>query len=220
MINTLQKQLRKIYGLSHIQHVSQFLINFETLKNTMQQDELDPNIREKVVLRINPDDSVELGLYIKKDSLHNLRINEPDLALGEHNLADFCSVIEGVSHVQFLLHRSKLALELSALEMEVQAEIDKFITSFIYRYSREGSTHCAQELQEILFQNFHLNPQLKPEEKDRYQLASHAAAKLCRHLRREFIKGKPKWAELLSFLRQFYRQSWRAKHATISTAAT
>jgi hypothetical protein len=55
----------------------------------------------------------------------------PELASGPaFDLDGFCQVIEGVSHFVLLAERARLDRSVSALELEVQAEVDKFAVLF------------------------------------------------------------------------------------------
>jgi len=60
-----------------------------------------------------------------------IAVHLPELASGPaFDLDGFCQVIEGVSHFVLLAERARLDRSVSALELEVQAEVDKFAVLF------------------------------------------------------------------------------------------
>ena len=222
MIQNIQQYLTTIYALPQSIDIRNFLIDSEALLFYLNEKTLDSEISEKILFKFNQDGTIDVGLYFRKDILDRLDGIHPKELLNESNFSSFCSLIEGVSHFLFLNFRSYHTLPLSALELEVQAELDKFITSFIYQYHHHGqrkNPKCyADEIHSRLFQQYHLRTRLGEEEKNRYEFASQSAAKLCYQIKNYFLDYRPNWKGLLSYLRQFYRHGWNAKHFAIHSA--
>jgi len=219
MIQTIQQNLMDIYALPESGDIRQFLIGSEILLQFTKEDRLDPEISEKILLKLNKDASIDIGLFLREDIFKNLKENCPKKGLDEKNFPDFCALVEGVSHFLFLHFRNHHTLPLSALELEIQGELDKFITCFIYRYHHENKgenpARTAEKIHHLLFQQFHFRTHINENEKERYQIASHWGAKLCHHIKDRFLVQKPDWQGLFSFLRRFYRQGLDAKQFSI-----
>jgi len=218
-LDHLQKHLSTIYALPSLGEIRQFMIDLETLKKLHPTSFEESKIGEKIILRSNEDSSVDIALYLQEEILKNLGKNCPEDDLNEENLADFCTVVEGISHFLFVGFRTQMTLPISAIELELQAEIDKFIASFIYCYQQSGSTQFVDSLYQAIFHHFQFKSDLDSQEMERYHLASTSAAKLCKFLLRKFLKHEPDWPGLLSFLRHFYRQGWNSKFSTISESS-
>ncbi len=72
---------------------------------------------------------MRLGLFIDRDVLERLARRDPLEALDEHNLPDFCTALEGVSHFHYLVWSLARGRNVSLLELELQAEVDKYATA-------------------------------------------------------------------------------------------
>lgn len=222
MLDHIQKHLIDIYQLEPSEPVTNFLLDPQTFRLWQGNTPGNPNlIREQVILKEDTaEDLVQLGLYLHPEVLENLQNNRPDLELNRNNFADFCSAIEGVSHFLFVDHRAKLDLPLSAIELELQAEVDKFVTIFFYFHAQDEHFALTQENQTLLlnqlFQAFRLRPHLSSAEIERYEMASNAAAKICKFLSDQYLRRKPKWNGLFEFLRKFYRRGFYGKITALS----
>jgi len=222
MLDHIQKHLVEIYQLEPSEPVTNFLLDPQTFRLWQGDTPGNPNlIREQVILKENAaEDLVQLGLYLHPDVLKNLQKNRPDHGLNKNNFADFCSAVEGVSHFLFVDHRAKLDLPLSAVELELQAEVDKFVTIFFYFHAQDKQVALTPENQTLLlnqlFQAFRLRPYLNLEEIERYERASNAAAKISKFLSDQYLRKKPKWNELFEFLRKFYRRGFYGKITALS----
>jgi len=216
MIQNLQKQLVEIYSLPHSEDITNFLIDEKDLLKYQNEETLDPHVNEQILVQCNEDRSIFIGLYFRDEVLKNLHRNRPDVDLDQENLKDFCTLIEGISHFLYVSFCNQFAFHTSILELELQAEIDKFVTCFIYQYHQVGTTRCADDLHQAIFRNYQFRPNLDKDEKERYRFASQGAAKVCRHLTNKYIKHQLDWMGLLAFLRRFYRLGWNEKFTTIS----
>ena len=222
MLEHIQKHLVEIYHLEPTGPVTNFLLDPHTFRLWHGNTPGNPNlIREQVILKENTaEDLVQLGLYLHPDVLENLQKYRPDDGLNQNNFEDFCSAVEGVSHFLFVDHRAKLDLPLSAVELELQAEVDKFVTIFFYFHAQDRNVALTSENQNLLlnhlFQAFRLRPHLNLEEIERYETAANTAAKICKFLSDQYLRKKPKWNELFYFLRKFYRRVFYGKIMSLS----
>jgi hypothetical protein len=101
----LQRALERLYRVEPLEDVGGFVQHARSG-------------REELVVRES-----EEGLAIA--------VHLPELAAGPSlDLDGFCQLIEGVSHFVLLAERARVERSVSALELEVQAEVDKFAVLF------------------------------------------------------------------------------------------
>ena len=93
------------------------------------------------------------------------------------------------------------------LEMELQAEVDKFVATALLML-RQGQRGDARGLHHWLFELPKLDARLDGDELDRYRRANRYAAKYCR---RFMAAQSPEDERLRSELRRFYRLSHASK---------
>jgi hypothetical protein len=78
-----------------------------------------------------------------------IALHLPELARGPaFDLDGFCQLVEGVSHFVLLAERARFERSVSALELEVQAEVDKFAVLFaaVPRPTRARGEALSREL--------------------------------------------------------------------------
>jgi hypothetical protein len=131
--------------------------------------------------------------------------NSPLQRLSDDNIADYCTAIEGVSHFHYLTWRAANAESVSLLELELQAEVDKYAAAMLLlTEQREGQFPRA--LHERLFHRVRYHVGLDDESLSRYRQANKSAARFCRQLDEKFLRlrcARPEgW---LRELRSFYR---------------
>jgi hypothetical protein len=158
---------------------------------------------------------LELGLFICEGALQNLAANDPGHRLGDHNWQDFLLVLEGVSHFVCVVFRAQHGRTVSALELELQAEVDKYVTCLLL-----GGPDAAAsaELRERLFRGFRFHDDLAPDELGRYREANARAAAYAESLEERFVRTH-RAAEMLAELRRFYRLGYAEKCDVIAQAA-
>lgn len=121
--------------------------------------------REQVVVR-EADDHVELAVVL------------PGAALGPADagvaLDVLCQVVEGVSHFVVLAERIRKELPTTELELELQAEVDKFVLL--------SSGDEPRELRELLYERVRFLHGADTERGQRYRTANRLAARFCARL--------------------------------------
>ena len=166
---------------------------------------------EEQVLVLEDAHGVRIGVYISSEVLARLTQHDPMRALDDDNLADFCTALEGVSHFHYLMWSVNRGRTVSLLELELQAEVDKYATALsLMTRQREGRFPHA--LHPRLFHHIAFAPTLDIESKRRYEEANRHAARYCRALEERFLRtrhSKPeRW---LGELRKFFRASREEK---------
>jgi hypothetical protein len=159
---------------------------------------------------VSESDPVSIGLFLHQDLLARLERTCPTVLLNQDNLADFWAALEGVSHFQYLAWASGHDRGVSLLELELQAEVDKFILS--WQLLAEQTERAPRELHRVLFEKCRVDPDLCADRRGLYQQANEYAARFCHSLSRDLQRGAtPLPASVLSRLRRFYRLTGGAK---------
>jgi len=200
MLRRVQRGLEELYRIDETPEVDGFLIDEEV------RSRLGIKRRPREQLLLHQDEGhLQVGLFIDEGALSNLATDCPVTRLHDGNLQDFLLVIEGVSHFVYLTWRASADLSVSALELELQAEIDKYVTCLLGCKSLD----LQETLRRRLFEYFEFHHDLDAEELDRYKLANRTAhqysAKLERYVRESRI------LEMLEELRRFYREPLSGK---------
>lgn len=167
-----QQWLQELYRLPPLAPVDAFLL------------ELAPPNAETLLLR-EADDGLELGLCLDPDVLARVEARGGIGGFPEQTLDDFWTVLEGVSHFVCLGWHARQDREISALDLELQAEIDKFVTAWeLGRHAGLGD--LADEIHAQLFDAAAPAGNLPPPLRWRYHEASRLAARYCRWLRSRY----------------------------------
>jgi hypothetical protein len=115
----------------------------------------------------------------------------------------------------YLACRAQAERPVSAVELELQAEVDKFAVALLVSWDQHGTP--PPDLRERLFERVRLLPDLSFEERSRYQLANDAANEYCASLEQRFVK-RGAVADMLAELRRFYQQGLAGKLDRIARA--
>jgi hypothetical protein len=165
---------------------------------------------EELLLAETPD-GAGVTLYIEAALLARLESENPLGALTERNLADYCTALEGVSHFLYSTWRLGGDAPVSLLELETQAEVDKYAATVFLLGGQMGCGFPAQ-VHARLFDGVAFDGRLDPEALDRYRTAHRCAAQFCRRLERRYVRGGEAHTEgLVRELRRFYRLGHAAK---------
>jgi hypothetical protein len=209
-LGRVQRGLEHMYRVETGVAVGDFVVGHEL------RDELAParKAREQLLV-LEADGEMGLALFIEPSVIDNLVAHDPAQRLGDHNLGDFLLAVEGVSHFVYTVCCARAQRTLSQLELELQAEIDKYVTCLL---TSEPERDVSAELRHRLFTAFEYEPDLDEEERDRYRAANDNAMRYATYLEETFVRRR-RIPEMLAELRRFYRQGLAGKLATIARAA-
>jgi hypothetical protein len=126
----------------------------------------------------------------------------------EPYLDRYCQMIEGVSHFVYLAERARRRLPLTQLELELQAEIDKYVVLVLLRSPFERSRSRA--LHERLYERVTYVDAAGTVEGDRYRLANDLAARMVHRLDTSYA-ARGRFLELRHALMRFYRMGQAEK---------
>jgi hypothetical protein len=180
----VQRRLTHFYGLDEAPDVTPFV------RRAADGEREVVHVREG-------DDGLELAVYL------------PPVGEGRAlTLDELCQIVEGVSHFLHLAHRARRELPTTQLELELQAEVDKYVV-----LAAAPTSPSAQETRAVFTRLFEEVAFLHPagsEEGERYRFANDLAARLA--LRVERARGdERRLADARSLLRRFYHAGQREK---------
>ena len=157
------------------------------------------------------DHGAGVALFLDPQLLHRLEEADPQRELTESNLQDYCTALEGVSHFVYSTWRLENDLPVSLLELETQAEVDKYAVTVFLLGAQHGGGYPAQ-VHSRLFDRVSFDTRLQPEQAERYQTAHRCAARYCQRLERTFVnRGVARIEAMVRELRKFYRLGSGAK---------
>ena len=166
---------------------------------------LDERCTDEQVLIAEHEGVAKLGVFIDEGVLSRLVKRNPFDQLTEENLADYCTAFEGVSHFHYLTWRLACGLPVSLLELELQAEVDKYVAAILL-FTRQQSGKFPAHLHERMFARVNFANGLDEESAARYRLANRHAARYCRKLDENYLRTRCTRPEAwLAELRRFYR---------------
>ncbi|MGD2076372.1 MAG: hypothetical protein PVI91_00765 [Gammaproteobacteria bacterium] len=208
LLNRLQRHLENIYEVQSSYRVADFVIDDPGLARRLDTT---PNARElPEKLLIHEDgESLNVALYLDPDLLRRLDADDPTESLHGHNLHDFWMALEGISHFLYLTWNAGHARSVSLLEMELQAEVDKYILA-AFLFGRQMQGVVPKTLHGHLFHNASFDHRLDAAERHRYRSANYFAGRFCSYIEKEFLQPGARGG-LVNTLRRFYRLTQQRK---------
>ncbi|HVJ89746.1 MAG TPA: hypothetical protein VM580_08060 [Labilithrix sp.] len=145
------------------------------------------------------------GLFIREtsDGLE-LVLHLPKLDEAGEDLDSIGQIIEGVSHFVYLADRASRERVTTQLELELQAEVDKYVVlaASLDGFDEETSQHLRGRLYERVT---YLQPS-NTAEGERYRIANERARRFTGRLEREFV-ARARYRELRDELHRFFHMS-------------
>ncbi|MFL5348669.1 MAG: hypothetical protein ACJ8AT_28065 [Hyalangium sp.] len=205
MIGRMQDHLQAIYGFTCEARAETFVVDTEAavqLGGTGRAEE--------ELLVSEGEDALELALYLAPSLLDRLKPYEagPVGYVLDGDLDGYCQLAEGVSHFLYVAHTAAHGRALSLLELEAQAEVDKFAVCLLHRWG-EGVKAWSEELLLRLFDRISYRPSLSSQERWRYEEANRLSRNFCSRMMGHV--GGRRLDRLLSDLRYAYRLGAEAK---------
>lgn len=175
LASRIQRGLETLYRLERAADVDAFVTPAEG-------DE-----RETLFVR-QSEDGLELSLRLPR--------------LGEDaGMDSLCQIIEGVSHFVYLADRAGREREATQLELEVQAEVDKYVV--LAASLRDFDLRTSERLREQLYDNVAFAHDADTEEGERYRMANVCAQRFTRRLETQYVR-RARYRELQGELRRFF----------------
>lgn len=201
-LGDLQAHLEEIYGVRCDERAEHFLVDEARARLLGATG----NSSEELLV-VEHEDELEIGLYFSPSLLGALEAHATPAQLAADDLEAYCELLEGVSHFVYLVGSAHRERRVSLLELEAQAEIDKF-ASVVLQGWRQGARFAA-EVVERLFDRVTFRATLSPEQRWRYREANRLSRNYCLRLLRHVATQRVD--RLLSDLRYSYRLGAAAK---------
>jgi len=212
MLARLQSHLDDIYRTDCSYQVTDYLITDRALAEGIASQSLSAGI-EETVLVAEDENGMALSVYLDEALLSRLANQNPMNALAARQLGDLSTVLEGISHFNYLVWSAAQDRSVTLLELELQAEIDKFVAT-TYLALQQQDYELARQLHCWLFDEVSFHPSLNDDQRDRYEVANDYAGRFCHRM------ASRMGHELgLRELRDFYRLSQAEKIGYIHSLA-
>lgn len=223
LLSRLQELLGSIYDVRIAHDVYDFLV---TDRARLPQQARGGQVEEELIVAQPAAGAGELALslYLDPALLERLARHDPLVRLHAGNVADCWTALEGVSHFLYLAWNAGHDKPVSLLELEMQAEVDKFVVSY-WLLRRQLPGHFPAELRRALFTRTRLDPRLSAASAAMYREASCYAERFCGRLESRLARGRGRAgaagddAEVLTELRRFYRLTNTRKRTHIERGA-
>jgi len=159
-------------------------------------------------------DEVSVGVVLDEATSAHLEKSDPRVRLDSSNLGAFSTLTEEVSHFLYLLFRARRERQVTQLELELQAEVDKYLTAlFFLSLQNEGAV--STRLRQLLFGRYRLAEGVSAESAERYHEASRLASRYCGWLEARYLRTR-RLPDLAREARRFWRLGQREKLETIA----
>lgn len=166
--------------------------------------------RGELLLVADDPDGVSVGLYVAPEAVDALRDDADVLERFEA----YCLAAEGVSHFVYLSYRQGRSESVSELELELQAEVDKYATALLEGNGVGAIRARSQSIRARLYSDVELVDDEGTAAGDRYRTAIRVASRYAASLERRHV-DRGAVGDLVEELRRFYRLSMRQKlHAS------
>jgi hypothetical protein len=208
VLGAIQSRLERLYDVTLPVQVQDFLLTGDAARFFA--------VSGDSVLVVEDGDTLDVGVYVEPPSLANLAERDPFARLDALNLSDFCTATEEVSHFLYLVWSALHGRPVTRLELELQAEIDKFVTAALC-LDAQGAEPAPEALATRLFERYRLRDGLDAESRERYETANAFGGRYCRSLVRRYLKDRQLDA-LTTELRRFYRLPQQGKLAAIAAS--
>lgn len=192
---TVQTALERLYQIEEGPPVEPFV---------MLADEGE---REALFFRQSDEGDLEIAVRLPP-----LRDDESPGKEGSLEIDSLCQIIEGVSHFVMIAERSRAERETTQLELEMQAEVDKYVVLATAIARPHGTLDVARShlLRAQLYDDVLFSHAATTEIGIRYRLANSTAARFVRRLEREFV-STGRVHEMRGALRRFFSGSQEEK---------
>lgn len=205
-LDRIQRILSELYDVQIESSVDDFVCDAETVRAAVGEGVE----RGEVLLVAEDADGISVGLYVCPQAVDALEQDLDEAWLDEGRFEAACLATEGVSHFLFLMFRAENEDGVSQLELEVQAEVDKYATGLLAGNGIGAVRARSRSMRWRLFHNAQFLDPAHTEAGQRYRLATRIAARYALWLEEQFVATGDLEA-LRTELRRFYRLGLREK---------
>ncbi len=200
-LSFIQGEIEAIYAIE-APRVHEFLVGREAARAVGRS----PRAPEELLV-LEEEDGVSVGLFLDEGVIAAAAGTDPHdrrpRLTARAALAPVACAAEGVSHFVYLATRAAAGRPVSLLELEVQAEVDKFAVLLLHLW-RRGLRRMSPALRRRLFERVRYHAHLGAEELARYRAANRLGGGYARWLEERFVED----ADIEGLLREL-RLSYR-----------
>ena len=207
LLNQLQQRFTQLYETPTDYDIYDFLITDPIQANALSPTGVCDN--DERLLISQSDQNLDISVFVDQKTLAQLKDDDPLVGLHEDNIHAFMLALEGVSHFQYLCWNASYDKSVTLLELELQAEVDKYVT-VVSVLNDQGRAADTRSIHAKLFSDVSYHDDLKDVVRERYHRANHYAGKYCRALSRNFPRCASH-SRFLNELRRFYRLTQNEK---------
>jgi hypothetical protein len=216
ILSHLQAMLARLYDAPVAHDVRDYLITDRKRLRELTGVAARGTCDEQVIL-IEEEGGLRVGVFIDEAVIARLAERDPLHALDESNLSEYCTALEGVSHFHYLIWSLERGRDVSMLELEVQADVDKYVSALALIAEQRGGEFPG-DLHSRLFHRVRFIAQPNEAVQSRYEEANRHAARFCRALDERFLCRRQARPEAwLGELRKFFRLGHQAKLRLLTT---
>jgi hypothetical protein len=207
VLERMQGILERTYDLENAHRVTEFLVTCPDFARSYGLEPDSARGTERVLVDGGAQ-NLGLSVYLDAGVVEHLDEHDPLSSLHDGNLDAFWTALEGVSHFVYLIWNASRSKPVTRLELELQAEVDKFVTTaLLVAAQQEG--RVPTELHTWLFDVCRLDEGLDEDEADRYAKANRYAGRYCLALARRYLRRGA--GSMFPEIRRFYRLTQRGK---------
>ena len=203
MLQSLQTALAELYEIKAPCNVEDFLLTDAKHLQPLLGSNHHREPREQLLVA-KCGDTALVTLYIDESVLHTLETNQNNHCVTRDVLNAYCLAIEGISHFLYTTWRAHHDCNITQLELELQAEIDKYL--YLSQMLTGQNSEMLHQLHKIIFDDAELHGNLNAIELHRYGTANRYAAKYCNAFKFE-IAATGLQPSRINELRRFYRMT-------------
>jgi hypothetical protein len=175
----IQRLLESVHGLDVRADVADFVIDDRTRRRLAPGSSA-----HEALLVLESGEELRVALFLEESVLSAISARHAHWS--HERLAAFCAAAEGVSHFLYLAHRAHAGRPVSQLELEAQAELDKYLCVLLQLWAA-GRRAASGELRKRLFERSVLRVGLSAAERERYRLANALAAACAKMLEAKYV---------------------------------
>ncbi len=184
-LSYLQSELEAIYGVE-APRVHDFLVGRDGARRAGRS----PRAPEELLV-VEEEGGLRLGLFLDDAVMAAAAGADPHhprpRLTARASLAPLACAAEGVSHFVYLATRAAAGRAVSLLELEVQAEVDKFALLLLHLW-RRGLRRMSPALRRRLFERVRYHAHLGADELARYREANRLGSGYARWLEGRFVE--------------------------------
>jgi len=166
------------------------------------------NAAPEVLLVHEEGGNLDITLFLEKRLIESFN-GQSSQSDAEPTFNDFCTILEGVSHFVYLVWNAQHGRQIKPVEMELQAEVDKFVFAALAE-NVFGESLNQKQIYDSLFGEVSFSHAPGTVLHDRYRIANYYAQQYCSWLSKHYQLSQED-NQLYAELARFYRMGATAK---------